>query len=207
MTSHNTSNKLRNFEHLIILLFTAVVFAGCAGNDIKSEAGNNALEQTTVTSETSSDTSTAYPVTPSEVTMTENVALNTPKLDTDSGNIPEENIPDNLLLFFDTDKYQLHDNQRNTVLPLADYLKTHTRATLTIDGHADIRGTEKYNQSLSEQRAKQVYELLVSLGVSQQQLSMHGFGELKPLHDRNNWDENRRVELKFSDSVTLSSNQ
>ena len=78
--------------------------------------------------------------------------------------------------------------------------------SLVINGHADARGTESYNQTLSEKRAQAVYEMLVESGVPENQLKKFGFGEHFPQYDVNNWDENRRVELEFSNPVLVSSN-
>jgi len=216
MSFTNSRKKLRHIENMIMLTFTAVVFAGCAGNDIKSEKGHESMPGAAVEKNQTYASSKSYPVTPIEVSSTETTAINAlsaePKSnDTDKSDAVDvataTNLPENSFLFYDTDKYQLIDGQRTQIQPLAEFLKSHTDVKLAIYGHADIRGTEKYNQSLSEKRAKTVFDLLVSLGVPPQQLVMQGYGELKPLHDKNNWDENRRVELNFTDSKTkLSSN-
>ena len=218
--------KLSYIENLIMLSFTAVVFAGCAGNDIKTGKDQSApANLSTEKTQTTAD-SQAYPVTPMEISSAETRAIDTQDSNTDSddtststklalGNNPETpdnstvfKLPDNSMLFYDTDKYKLVDDQRSQIQLLAEFLKTHADIKLSINGHADIRGTEKYNQSLSEKRAKTVFDLLVRLGVAPQQLIVHGYGELKPMHDKNNWDENRRVELTFSDKTTkLSSNR
>jgi outer membrane protein OmpA-like peptidoglycan-associated protein len=67
-----------------------------------------------------------------------------------------------------------------------------------VGGHTDARGTDKYNQALSERRANTVYQGLVKRGVPANQLSARGYGESKPVAT-NNTDagraENRRVEI------------
>jgi len=225
MSSTTSCKKLRHFENLIMLTFTAVVFAGCAGNDIKTDKEQEGLANQSVGNTQTTANSQSYPVTPMEISSTETRAIdtldgkpdtgdnsNTTKLALESKSemldrSSELKLPDNSMLFYETDKYKLVDDQRSQLQPLAEFLKNHADVKLTINGHADIRGTEKYNQSLSEKRAKTVLELLVSMGVAPQQLITHGYGELKPMHDKNNWDENRRVELNFYDKTTkLSSN-
>lgn len=69
---------------------------------------------------------------------------------------------------------------------------------MAVEGHADVRGSDEFNQALSEQRAHAVRDALVSLGVAPAKLSAIGFGSSRPLtagtteadHARN-----RRVEL------------
>lgn len=68
-----------------------------------------------------------------------------------------------------------------------------------IAGHTDSRGTEEYNQGLSQRRAKAVRDYLVSHGVDASRLTVKGYGESQPVAD-NATDqgraENRRVELR-----------
>jgi len=69
-----------------------------------------------------------------------------------------------------------------------------------IAGHTDSRGSDEYNQRLSEARAKSVYEYLISQGISADRLSYIGYGESRPI-DTNDTEEgrqnNRRVELEI----------
>lgn len=68
-----------------------------------------------------------------------------------------------------------------------------------IEGHTCSIGTEKYNQGLSERRAKSVRDALVERGVSAARLTTVGYGETRPMADNNSWKGrrmNRRVEFK-----------
>ena len=69
---------------------------------------------------------------------------------------------------------------------------------IIIEGHTDSRGEEKYNQKLSEQRAKSVADALSNLGVKNIRIKEIGYGENQPVAD-NSSDEgrqlNRRVEV------------
>ncbi|MGD8569381.1 MAG: OmpA family protein [Gammaproteobacteria bacterium] len=112
--------------------------------------------------------------------------------------------PDLNIIHFDTDKYQLLEAQRDNLKQHAEYLIANPQFTMVINGHADERGTRRYNQSLSENRAQAVYQLMVKLGVPEKQLVKKGFGETKPLHNTTNWAENRRVELEFQNPVIVS---
>jgi len=80
-----------------------------------------------------------------------------------------------------------------------DTLKRNPNVVVEVDGHTDSVGTDAYNQSLSERRAKGVYDYLLSHGVPNSQISgERGFGESKPI-DTNDTAEgrqrNRRTEL------------
>jgi outer membrane protein OmpA-like peptidoglycan-associated protein len=68
-----------------------------------------------------------------------------------------------------------------------------------IYGHADARGSDWFNERLSQQRAESVLAFLVERGISRDRLFAKGFGSEKPLVDgrgENVWFQNRRVEFK-----------
>jgi OOP family OmpA-OmpF porin len=81
-----------------------------------------------------------------------------------------------------------------------DTLKRYPNVRVEVDGHTDSKGTDAYNQKLSERRAHGVYEYLTAHGISASQISgERGFGESAPI-DTNDTaagrQRNRRVELK-----------
>jgi len=81
-----------------------------------------------------------------------------------------------------------------------DTLKRYPNVRVEVDGHTDSKGTDAYNQKLSERRAHGVYEYLTAHGISSSQISgERGFGESQPI-DTNDTaagrQRNRRVELK-----------
>ena len=241
--------KLRLIENMIIFTFPVVLFAGCAGSDVKPSMEddslatysdyNNPLPETALIDMSTSyepdesaelsvsvteDTSSSELSKENQASHDETEIVNhesssyTPDSEATIGQIQNSQsaslttnsmpvLPGNNLFTFDTDKYQLIDDQQMTLKQHAEYLKANPDMILVINGHADIRGTEDYNQVLSEKRAKAVFDLLVHLGVSQDQLKTFGFGEKAPLHDEDNWDENRRVELDYNNPVVLSSMQ
>lgn len=79
-----------------------------------------------------------------------------------------------------------------------------TRATglrVTIEGHADQRGTTMYNLALGHRRAAAVERYLVSLGASSTQITTASYGKERPLcfeHDESCWAQNRRARLERS---------
>jgi hypothetical protein len=67
-----------------------------------------------------------------------------------------------------------------------------------VEGHADERGPDSFNQKLSEDRARAVLEFLVKQGISAERLSSMGFGSTRPLVDKKSEYAlllNRRVEF------------
>jgi len=80
----------------------------------------------------------------------------------------------------------------------ANMLKSNSYLSIEVGGHTDSKGTQSYNLTLSDQRAKNVYDYLVNQGVDTSQLSYKGYGEtdLKNKKDGLN-AENRRIEFKI----------
>lgn len=74
---------------------------------------------------------------------------------------------------------------------------------IAIQGHTDSRGSDKFNQDLSERRAASVRNFLVDSGVSADRLSSAGFGETRPI-SRNDTaegrEQNRRVEFRLANA-------
>ena len=91
---------------------------------------------------------------------------------------------------------------RPEALPILDEAVTvlNRRKDISVDvvGHTDSTGTKKYNQALSERRAKSVYDYFVSKGIAANRLTAKGYGETKPAYSnatREGRAKNRRVEL------------
>jgi peptidoglycan-associated lipoprotein len=98
-------------------------------------------------------------------------------------------------VFFDYDAYNIRADQRGTVEALAAWLETYPSVTLTIEGHADERGTREYNLALGERRANSVRDYLVALGINPARLSSVSYGEERPAVLGSNdsaWAQNRR---------------
>ncbi|QQS50767.1 MAG: PD40 domain-containing protein [Bacteroidota bacterium] len=103
-------------------------------------------------------------------------------------------------VFFDTDSYQLKPASAFELNKVLQMLVENPTLRIEISGHTDNQGSETYNQQLSEKRASSVRDYLVSKGISQIRLSVHGYGFSQPV-DSNDTPEgranNRRTELKI----------
>ncbi len=98
-------------------------------------------------------------------------------------------------VFFGFDKFNLADEARATVQRQAAWLKANPTVTVTVEGHADERGTREYNLALGERRATAVKNYLVTLGVSASRVSTISFGKERPValgHTEAAWSQNRR---------------
>ena len=83
-------------------------------------------------------------------------------------------------VFFGLDQYDLSPEARKTVSAQAAWLKTRAGVSVTIQGHADERGTREYNLALGERRAQSVKDYLISLGVEPNRVSIISFGKEQP---------------------------
>ncbi|MFV2058219.1 MAG: OmpA family protein [Thiohalomonadales bacterium] len=86
----------------------------------------------------------------------------------------------------------------------ADFLLENPNVILSVNGHADSQGSEKYNMSLSKKRAKEVSKILQQYGVPDAQVIQVAHGEIVPVEDISDWVTNRRVELEYRNPVTVS---
>jgi len=72
--------------------------------------------------------------------------------------------------------------------------------TVTLEGHADERGTQAYNLALGERRGKAVAQYLMNYGLAANQINVVSYGEERPAdmgHNDMSWEKNRRVELVY----------
>ncbi len=100
---------------------------------------------------------------------------------------------------FGFNEASLTSDSRANLEALADCIrKTQPDAQITIEGHADERGTEEYNLALGERRANAVKKYLANLGLSADRLRTVSYGEERPLNPSSNesaWAANRRAEF------------
>ena len=72
--------------------------------------------------------------------------------------------------------------------------------TVTLEGHADERGTPAYNLALGEDRGNAVKQYLMNYGLAESQISVVSYGEERPASMGSNemaWEKNRRVEIVY----------
>lgn len=99
-------------------------------------------------------------------------------------------------VFFETGKYRLLELSRVELDKVVEMMRQHPSMHIELGGHTDNVGNAEANQKLSEQRAKAVYDYLVSQGVAQSRLSYVGYGQSRPVASNDTEDgrqQNRRT--------------
>ena len=98
-------------------------------------------------------------------------------------------------VFFDYDEATLRDDGRATLSKNADYLKRWPSVRITVEGHADSRGTAEYNLALGGRRASAAKDYLVSLGIGGDRVTTVSKGKEQPVCTEETeacWQRNRR---------------
>lgn len=98
-------------------------------------------------------------------------------------------------VFFGYDQSDLTSEARSTVERQAQWLKTYPNVNVTVEGHADERGTREYNLALGERRATTVRNYLIANGVSPNRVQTISYGKERPAvmgSDDTSWAQNRR---------------
>ncbi|MBK9732276.1 MAG: PD40 domain-containing protein [Chitinophagaceae bacterium] len=104
-------------------------------------------------------------------------------------------------IFFESDSYLLKDESKAELNKLTDLLQQNSTLKIQISGHTDNQGTAAYNQLLSENRAKTVYDYLVVNGIIASRLTYKGYGETKPLQN-NDTETGKSVNRRTEFTVT-----
>jgi peptidoglycan-associated lipoprotein len=99
-------------------------------------------------------------------------------------------------IFFETDSYSIDGEDRAVLDAQAQYLARHSNVRVTIEGHADERGTREYNLSLGDRRANAAKNYLASRGVDPSRMTVISWGKERPEalgSDESAWAQNRRA--------------
>ena len=96
---------------------------------------------------------------------------------------------------FGYNEYNIEDNDKGVLGRQAQWLAKYPSVRVTVEGHADERGTREYNLALGARRANAVKEYLVSQGVSTARVETVSYGKERPICTESNeacWSQNRR---------------
>ena len=110
-------------------------------------------------------------------------------------------------ILFDFNSYNLTANSRAELDRLAGILNRYEDTDLSIEGHTDSKGTDAYNQRLSEQRANAVGDYLATDGISRRRMTIRGYGETRPVATNDTEAgraQNRRVDINIRGTETLT---
>jgi len=112
-----------------------------------------------------------------------------------------ESLLSKRVIYFDFDKSTIRPEYRGIVQAHAAYLASSGSARMTLEGHADERGTREYNLGLGERRGNAVSGLMSAQGGRGSQLTVVSYGEERPtcrVSDDECWSMNRRVEIVYT---------
>lgn len=99
-------------------------------------------------------------------------------------------------IFFGLDQYDIDAEDQATLQSQAAWLQQNPAVRVTIEGHADERGTRDYNIALGERRANAAKNYLASLGIDSGRITTVSYGKERPAalgSDEASWAQNRRA--------------
>lgn len=98
-------------------------------------------------------------------------------------------------VYFDLDESTIRDDARGPLQKNGDWLKRWSTTRITVEGHADERGSSEYNLALGARRAEAVKGYLVTLGIPEGRIAVVSKGKESPFCTESNescWQQNRR---------------
>ncbi len=165
---------------------------GCPKKKPVTPAQDLDVDTTTVAPPTATQEVTPDPAPTAPEDVVETNPLDSPDLQVVNSELQRRGFsPD---VYFNYDEDSLSDDERGKLARNADLLKT-TQLLVTIEGHADERGTNEYNLALGDRRANAVRDYLTSLGVDAGRLRTLSYGEERPVcteTEESCWSQNRR---------------
>jgi peptidoglycan-associated lipoprotein len=105
------------------------------------------------------------------------------------------------VVYFDFDQDALRPEFQNIVSCHAKYLRDRPTSRMTLEGHADERGSREYNQGLGERRGNAVSSGVQANGGSGGQITVSSYGEERPTctdSTEDCWAKSRRVEIVYT---------
>lgn len=105
------------------------------------------------------------------------------------------------VIYFDLDQANVRPEFRDQIACHAKYLRDRPSARMTLEGHADERGSREYNLGLGERRGNSVASAIQANGGSATQMMVTSYGEERPVCRQSSescWAQNRRVEIVYT---------
>jgi len=101
------------------------------------------------------------------------------------------------IVYFSTDSTELTPEAQQTLSNQARWLQQYAQYSITIEGHADERGTREYNIALGARRAQTVRDFLARHGINASRIKTISYGKERPVavcNDISCWSQNRRAQ-------------
>ena len=177
---------MKTAQRLLLALTVAFAVAACKSTPEPVEDTSATDTSTTDTSSTDATTSAAPD----------------PRDYTDARNFDNaESLLSKRVIYFDFDKSEVKAEYRAIVAAHAAYMAASGSARVTLESHADERGTREYNLGLGERRGNAVKGMLSAGGARGSQKNVVSYGEERPVcrvSDEDCWWQNRRVEIVYT---------
>jgi len=116
-----------------------------------------------------------------------------------------QNVGD--IVYFTTDSTDISPEAQQTLAQQARWLQQYAQYTITIEGHADERGTREYNIALGARRAQAVRDFLARNGVNAARIRTISYGKERPVavcNDISCWSQNRRAQTVLNNRGVAS---
>ena len=184
---------------IALMLVAAAALAACEGTVGTVEDSGTASTSTTGTASTSGAGGDA-------VSGTQTAAGTEDSATVTSATAPRHPLDDPATplgthtIYFEFDSSDVPTSAQPVIEAHAAYLSEHAGASVTLEGHADERGSREYNIGLGEKRALAIRRLMSLLGVTGPQIRTISYGEERPAdagHEESAWQLNRRVEIVY----------
>ena len=184
---------------IALMLVAAAALAACEGTVGTMEDSGTASTSTTDTASTSGAGGDA-------VSGTRTAAGTEDSATVTSATAPRHPLDDPATplgthtIYFEFDSSDVPASAQPIIEAHATYLSEHAGASVTLEGHADERGSREYNIGLGEKRALAVRRLMSLLGATGPQVRTISYGEERPAdagHEESAWQLNRRVEIVY----------
>lgn len=108
------------------------------------------------------------------------------------------------IVYFSTDSSDLTPEAQQTLQKQSQWLRQYPQFTITVEGHADERGTREYNIALGARRATTVRNFLAQNGVTAARMRTISYGKERPVavcDDISCWSQNRRAQTVLNARV------
>ena len=181
-----------NIKKLSILCAASVlVISGCAskGTQDTASADESLSNETVISGEAGASSSNPLGT---DGSMVANATEST-----------DNSLIDEKTIYFGYDSTQLKETTREIINAHAEHLLNNPDLKITLEGHADERGSREYNLALGEKRANVVKRALMFKGVQKSQINSISFGEEKPQvesHTEEAWSSNRRAVFVYANN-------
>ena len=175
----------------LVSLFAALLLVAACETTPDESASTSGEGATSTASGSSSSGVSSAAVTP-EATASEDSMMAAPPTPGSQEDLVI-NVGDRV--FFGFDKSVITAASEKTLKRQAAWMRKHSSVSITVEGHADERGTREYNLALGERRAVSVKNFLVALGISANRIATISYGKERPDalgHSEAAWSQNRR---------------